>query len=80
MCDKKNAECQDYVVCGCNNVWYSEIKKAIEEGAHTIETIKEKTLASTGCGTCQREVERVLQEKSAERSKKGCCGGGCRTR
>lgn len=73
MSDKNKNE-QDYVVCGCNNVWRDEIVKAIEQGATTVEAIKEKTLASTGCGTCQPEVERILKDLQ---QKKGCCGGGC---
>ena len=68
-CDKANG--QDYVVCGCNNVWRDEITKAIDQGASTMEAIKEKTLASTGCGSCLPEVQRILDERQVQ---KGCCG------
>lgn len=72
--DDATTGCQDYVVCGCNNVWRDEIIKSINQGATTIESIKEKTLASTGCGSCTREVEKILAQQN---QKKACCGGGC---
>ena len=50
------------LVCFCHGVTEAEIRKAIAEGARTIADIQAKTLASTGCGGCGGEVERILEE------------------
>ncbi len=52
----------DQLICFCHGVPESEIRKAILEGADTIEKIQHKTLASTGCGGCGCELERLLAE------------------
>lgn len=52
----------EMLICFCHGVTESEIRKAIAEGAHTIAEIQAKTLASTGCGGCACEVERILEE------------------
>ena len=38
------------------------IKKAIEDGAKTVDDIKEMTEASTGCGGCEDEIQEILDE------------------
>ncbi len=57
------------LICFCHGVPESEIRKAIAEGARTIPEIQAKTLASTGCGGCGCEVERILEECLAEQAK-----------
>jgi NAD(P)H-nitrite reductase large subunit len=52
----------EMLVCFCHGVSEAEIRKAIAEGARTIAEIQAKTLASTGCGGCGCEVERILNE------------------
>ncbi len=49
-------------VCFCHGVSEEEILKAIKSGAKTVEDIQKETLASTGCGGCIGEVERILSE------------------
>ena len=63
---KKAPELQ--LVCFCHGVPESEIRKVIVEGARTIAEIQAKTLASTGCGGCACEVERILDEMNAAKS------------
>lgn len=48
------------VVCHCKNVDYITIRKAMIEGARTLEEIKEMTGAATGCGRCAGEIEKIL--------------------
>ncbi|TGL57180.1 (2Fe-2S)-binding protein [Leptospira ognonensis] len=40
-----------------------ELVDAIREGAHTLEEIREKTRATTGCGTCSIQVYHILQRE-----------------
>lgn len=53
---------ENRTVCHCMDVTYEEIKKAIENGAKTVDDIKEATGASTGCGGCEEEVQAILDE------------------
>ncbi len=53
---------QEMLICFCHGVPEDEIRQAIREGARTIKEIQAKTLASTGCGGCACEVERILEE------------------
>ncbi|MBI3543109.1 MAG: (2Fe-2S)-binding protein [Deltaproteobacteria bacterium] len=50
------------LVCFCHGVLEAEIRRAIAEGARTVADVQAKTRASTGCGGCQPEVERLLAE------------------
>ena len=48
------------MICHCKQVDYITIRKAMIEGARTIEEIKEKTGASTSCGRCTEAIEEIL--------------------
>lgn len=48
------------IICGCKQVDYITIRKAMIEGARTVEEIKEMTGAGTGCGRCIPEIEKIL--------------------
>jgi len=50
------------IVCICNNVNSSTIETAIENGANSVEQIRECTGAGGCCGKCQFKVNRVLQD------------------
>lgn len=50
----------DRVICRCKNVSYVDIRKAMIQGARTVEEIKEITHAGTGCGGCIPEIETIL--------------------
>ena len=48
------------MICHCKQVDYITIRKAMIQGARTIEEIKEITGAGTGCGRCIEEIEKIL--------------------
>lgn len=48
------------MVCACKQVDYITIRKAMIQGARTVEEIKEMTGAGTRCGRCVPEIEKVL--------------------
>lgn len=50
-------------VCLCRMVTEDDLVRAIREGAHTMDEIREKTRASTGCGTCSMQVYHILQRE-----------------
>ncbi len=50
------------IVCICNNINTATIETAIENGATSLEAIRECTSAGACCGKCQFKVNRVLQD------------------
>lgn len=50
-------------LCHCRKVSAQEVEQAILCGAHTSEAVSRWTGASTACGTCRPEVEKILQER-----------------
>ena len=48
------------MVCACNNVGKRAIGAAITGGACTVRAVGEVTGAGTGCGSCQGEIGRLL--------------------
>jgi len=57
------------IVCSCNGVTHGAIDTAIRAGGlSTITEVARVTRASTGCGSCAGEVERMLKATEAERS------------
>lgn len=48
------------MICTVNNVDYSTIRKAMCEGARTIEELVEKTGVCTTCEGCKAELENIL--------------------
>ena len=53
---------EDRVICDCMNVTYGDIKKAIDNGAKTLDEVKEATEAGTICGVCEDEIQEVIDE------------------
>jgi len=49
------------VVCNCMNVTNGMIKDAVDAGAMTLEEVQEQTGASTVCGACLEDVERLVE-------------------
>lgn len=47
------------IICTVNNVEYKTIRKAMCEGARTIEEIAEKTGACTECEGCKENLEYI---------------------
>lgn len=50
-------------ICFCYAVSEAEIRAAIAAGALTVAAVQASTQASTGCGGCVSEVERILEEE-----------------
>ena len=61
----------DRKICFCHNVMLSRILEEIRSGAATLEEIKARTRASTGCGGCEYEVCEILEEELRRRDAKG---------
>ena len=54
-------------VCGCNGVTKGSIIHAIhEQGVNTLAQLKEKTRASTGCGSCTGLCQQLLKAVAPE--------------
>ncbi|MHC1781075.1 MAG: (2Fe-2S)-binding protein [Bacteroidales bacterium] len=52
---------EDPIICNCNEVYKSEIVKAIQEkGCKTVEDVGEATGAGTICGGCQDDIQEIL--------------------
>lgn len=49
-------------VCYCKMVSEKTIRKAIENGADTLEAVKEATGAATACGRCKGTIEKILAD------------------
>ncbi len=52
-------------VCGCHDVSKATIRRAVQDGAKTLDDIKAATKASTGCGGCSSLVGKVIELESA---------------
>jgi len=48
------------MICYCYDVKYSDIRKAMSEGALTLEAIQSRTEAGTACGACLEDIESIL--------------------
>ena len=48
------------LVCYCKLVTKERILQAIRQGHYTVEAIGELTQAGTGCGSCQLEIQRLI--------------------
>lgn len=48
------------MICHCKQVDYITIRKAMIQGARTIDDIKEMTGAGTACGGCLPQIQAIL--------------------
>ncbi|MBC2856726.1 MAG: (2Fe-2S)-binding protein [Cetobacterium sp.] len=51
---------ENKIICFCKNVNYETIVKSIEDGAKTVDQIKEVTGAGTACGRCTGRIQEIL--------------------
>ncbi|WP_297523022.1 (2Fe-2S)-binding protein [uncultured Clostridium sp.] len=51
------------MVCKCKQVTYSDIRKAMTNGARTVEDIQKMTGAGTGCGKCKYLIQNIIEIK-----------------
>ena len=52
-------------VCQCNSVTVETLLKAIDDGATSVQSLKDKTLAGTGCGSCQYLLGNLCSETTS---------------
>lgn len=50
----------DAELCHCRNIATQKVDQAIIAGAHTPEMVTRQTSASTACGTCRPEVQKII--------------------
>jgi len=50
----------DPELCHCRKIPQEVVERAIILGAHTVEKVRQRTSANTGCGTCLPDVEKIL--------------------
>jgi NAD(P)H-nitrite reductase large subunit len=48
-------------ICDCNAVSKAQIVEAVLGGARSLQAVCDITRASTGCGTCRPEVQRIIE-------------------
>ncbi|MDD2345062.1 MAG: (2Fe-2S)-binding protein [Bacteroidales bacterium] len=54
---------EDIIICNCNEIYKSEIVKAIQEkGLKTVEEVGEETGAGTVCGGCVDDIQEIIDE------------------
>lgn len=53
---------QDEVICDCTGTTRGKILAMIKQGATDVDTISRKTGLMTGCGSCEWDVEAILDE------------------
>lgn len=51
------------IVCICNNVNSDTIHASIDDGANSVDAIREQTGAAGCCGKCQFKVNRLLHDR-----------------
>ena len=59
----------DKVVCHCMGITNGMIKDAVEAGAKTLEDVQEQAGASTVCGACLEDVQRLVDFFVSEQGK-----------
>ena len=47
-------------ICHCRKVSTKTVDRSIVFGAHTIEEVRKRTSANTGCGTCKEDVAQMI--------------------
>ncbi|MEX2025254.1 MAG: molybdopterin-dependent oxidoreductase [Thermoleophilaceae bacterium] len=57
------------LVCSCNAVSADEIRHAVAAGADSVVDVARATGATTGCGSCSGDVERMLARLRADRER-----------
>lgn len=56
----------DEVICDCSGTTRGKILSLVEQGIVDTDTISRKTGAISGCGSCDYEIETLLDEAVAK--------------
>ncbi len=51
-------------LCHCRKITTERVDRAIVYGAQTVEEIRHRTSANTGCGTCLPDVKALLKRRA----------------
>lgn len=49
-------------ICICNVVTDRDVRKAVEQGAHSLECLQEKLAVATCCGQCAENAAACLED------------------
>lgn len=55
-------------LCHCRSVPAHTVDQAIIAGAHTTDVVTRQTSASTACGTCRPEVQKIIDYRLGKKS------------
>ncbi len=55
---------EDYVICTCMEVMYSQIIEEINNGSDTFKKLSKSLGVGTGCSSCVDEIEEIVMKKS----------------
>ncbi|WP_292757406.1 (2Fe-2S)-binding protein [Methylophaga sp. UBA2689] len=63
MSNNNNAsDITDEVICDCSGTTRGKIISLVEQGIVDTDTISRKTGAISGCGSCEYDIENLLDE------------------
>lgn len=62
----KSATNLDEVICDCSGTTRAKIYSLIEQGIVDADTISRKTGAISGCGSCEWDIESILDDYIAK--------------
>ena len=54
---------EDEELCHCRKISTAQVDRAVVYGAHTLEEIRSRTSANTGCGTCKNDVILMIENR-----------------
>ena len=52
----------DEIICDCSGTTRAKIESLFEQGVIDMDTISRKTGAISGCGSCEWDIEALLDE------------------
>ena len=53
-------------ICHCRKIMTQVVDRAIVYGAHDVDSVRRKTSANTGCGTCRPDIEKLLEHRKVQ--------------
>lgn len=54
------------IICVCNAVTESQIRRAVDEGAVTVADLRSRLAVTGGCGCCAEQVDEALSKRLQE--------------
>lgn len=60
--ENENTSQDDEVICDCSGTTRGKIKQLVTQGIVDADTISRKTGAISGCGSCEWDIEAILDE------------------